>query len=298
MNISEALKKRGRDVLSSLFDEVKQGKQASIGDAEKYVNSLIDEIVHQKEGDLVLLQSESVDGYMICHSLNVAFLSLIMAYRTGIEGLELQETGLGALLHDIGKINSPHELQYKLEAQNEYERSILAEHPVFGAHWMAQSALVSDEIISIIRKHHEAFDGKGYPDGISNRDLPRSIHIVSICNYYENLTHSVAEKTGMDPRGACFAVSRESGKRFSPKFAGTFISVMGPMLMDGPLYRKTALVLLDTREVAAVANTTSFGDTLPEIVVLTNPEGKKLQRPVTVNLKKDGSRRIVKLLRS
>jgi hypothetical protein len=73
---------------------------------------------------------------------------------------------------------------------------------------------------------------------------------------------------------------------------------MGPMLMDGPLYRKTALVLLDTKEVAAILNTSSFGDTQPEILILTNSQGKKLARPLNVNLKKDGSRQIVKLLRS
>ncbi len=298
MNISEALKKRGQQVLTKLFDDVQQGKQVSLSEAEHYVHSLVEEIIHKREGELVLFDAGSSDNYTLYHTLNVTFLSLIMAYKMGIEGLELKEIGLGALLHDIGKINTPSELQWKQSGESDYERTTLSEHPVFGAHWMTNSAVLSDEVISIIKHHHENFNGKGYPNGISTREINRSVHIVSICNYYDYLLSNLPEKKDIDPRTAFFRISKESGKMFSPKIVGYFVSLMGPMLMDGPLYQKTALVLLDTREVAAISNTTSFGDTQPEIMILTNPQGKKLQRPLTVNLKKDGSRQIVKILRT
>lgn len=298
MNISEALKKRGQAILRKLFEDVQQGKEISVGETEHYIHSLVEEIIHQREGELQLFNAHAMDNYTLYHSLNVCFLSLILAFKMGVEGLELQEVGLGALLHDIGKINTPGDLQWKQKGESDYERVTLNEHPVFGAHWMSKSPVISDEVVQIIKSHHETFHGKGYPDGISTREIPRAVHIVSICNYYDFLVSGSPDEGGVESRTAFFQISNESGRMFSPKIVANFISLMGPMLMDGPLYQKTALVLLDTKEVAAIYNTNSFGDTQPEILILTNSQGKKLARPLTVNLKKDGSRQIVKILRT
>jgi putative nucleotidyltransferase with HDIG domain len=228
MNISEALKKRGQVVLHKLFDDVQQGRQVVISDAEQYIVNLIDEIIHQKEAELVLFKAKTMDDYTLLHTLNVTFLSLIMAFKMGIEGQELKEIGLGALLHDIGKINTPSELQWKQTPSNDYEANTLSEHPFFGAHWMTQSAVLSEEVVNIIKTHHETFNGKGYPTKMTTRDLPRSVHIVSICNFYDYLVSDHNHKKGTDSRTACFMISKESGKKFSPKIVGFFYFVDGP----------------------------------------------------------------------
>ncbi|HRX14900.1 MAG TPA: HD domain-containing protein [Spirochaetota bacterium] len=298
MNISEALKKSGLSVIESLFSDLHSGKDLDMESAEKLIDSLIQEISHQKEGMLYLPDPEKTSEYLIYHTLHVLMLSLIMGYRTGIEGMELRALGLGAVLHDLGKINTPENLVWKQDGDNEYEKTVLSEHPEMVIHWLTQKNIISDEILVIIKGHHERYDGLGYPSGVSTRDFNQSSNIVSICNYYSFLTINITEKPGEEPRNAFFTISKEMGKRFSPKIINQFISVMGPMLMDGPIYRKTALVLLDTKEVAAVVKTNGFADTLPEIIVLTNCQGKKLERPVSVDLKKDGSRRIIKLLKA
>ncbi|MDA3899885.1 MAG: HD domain-containing protein [Spirochaetes bacterium] len=298
MNVSEALKKRGIVVIRSLFDDLQSGKDLDVETSERYIDSLIQEISHQREGMLYLVEPESTKDYLVIHSLNVLLLSLIMGYRIGVEGIELRELGLGAMFHDLGKINTPENLIWKQEGDNEYERTVLSEHPEVITHWLAKKAIIPDEVIHIIKYHHERFDGRGYPEGLTTRDFPRSINIVAICNFYSFQVISIDEKAGEEPRNAFFTISKEGGKRFNPKTVNNFILLMGPMLMDGPIYRRTALVLLDTMEVAAVVKTTGFADTHPEIVVLTNSQGKKLERPVNVDLKKDGSRRIIKLLKA
>ncbi len=92
-------------------------------------------------------------------------------------------------------------------------------------------------------------------------------------------------------------ISQQVQKLFSSRLAVTFLNNLGPMLMDGPLYQKTALVLLNTREVGAVMQTQSFGDMEPDIAILTDSKGQKLPRPFQIQLRKDHSRQIVKILR-
>jgi len=298
MNISEALKKRGVSVLHKIFEMVKTGQKADISELESYVADMVAEVASGKpEGQLVLLNSGDDSDYAVVHSVNVAFLSIIFALRLKTKTDELHDIALGALLHDIGKINTPDQLIWKQEGENDYEKTTISEHVVLGSQWMKNAAMLPDVIIDIIRNHHENFLGTGYPAGIPDRDLSQAVRIVSICNYFEHLIHDAPGKPALLPRDAFFEVYQQANRKFALKIASKFVNEMGPMMMDGPLYQKTALVLLDTREVAAVMKTESFGDSLPEILILTNSQGTKLARPLPVNLKKDNTRKIVKLLK-
>ena len=297
MNISEALKKRGVSVLHEIFEMVKTGQKADLSELKLYVADMVAEVSSGKsEGQLILLKSGD-DEYAVVHSVNVAFLSLIFALRLKSKPDELHDIALGAMLHDIGKINTPDQIVWKQDGENDYEKTTISEHVVLGAQWMKNAAMLPDVIIDIIRNHHENFLGTGYPAGIPDRDLAPAVRIVSICNYFEHLIHDVPGKPALLPRDAFFEVYQQANKKFALKMVSFFVNEMGPMMMDGPLYQKTALVLLDTREVAAVMKTDSFGDSLPEILILTNSQGTKLARPLPVNLKKDNTRKIIKLLR-
>jgi len=112
------------------------------------------------------------------------------------------------------------------------------------------------------------------------------------------LVTALPEKPAVPPRDAMFHILKLSGKKFNPKIVQSFLNTLTPFLLDGPLYQLTSLVLLDTKEVAAVMKVDSWGDINPEIVVLTDSSQKKLARPLTIDLKKDSSRKIVKVLKT
>jgi putative nucleotidyltransferase with HDIG domain len=297
MDISGALKKRGINIVSGIVASLQAGARVDLEAADKYIDDLIDEIGAGKtESPLALLSSADGD-YFPVHTLNVVFISMIFSAKLRMSAADRKNVGMGALLHDVGKINMPEHLVWKQTADSAYEQSTLNEHVVFGAHWMNANSAVPENVISIIRDHHENFAGSGYPKGTPDRDLWVGVRIVSLANYFVHLVTEHPEKKGIPAREAFFDISLNTNKKFGLKLASAFINEMGPMLMDGPLFQKTALVMLDSREVAAVMKTEGFGDLFPEIIILTNPQGQKLTRPIPVNLKKDGSRRIVKLLK-
>ncbi len=297
MDVSLALKKRGLTLIQNLFEELRMGKRADVTIAEKWIDDLITEISQKSEGKLNLVLNTGIADYVFAHSVNVALLSTIMANKMSISGLELKEIGLGALLHDIGKINTPDDLMWKQTGLTPYEVTTIREHPVFGSHWLATNSTVSEEVASIVKDHHETFDGKGYPAGVSDRDFSRGVKIVAICNYFSFLTSKNPDSEPMKEREVCFIISQLVNKTFSLKIVMDFLNYMGPMILDGPLFQKTALLLLDTKEVAAVMKTESFGDLYPEIMILTNSKGMKLPRPLVISLKNDKSRKILKILK-
>jgi HD-GYP domain-containing protein (c-di-GMP phosphodiesterase class II) len=299
MNISQAFKKRGVHVLTSIFESVKMHTPPDIETAQKYIADLIDEVIQYKaESMFDMIPFSDIVDYPIVHSVNVSLLSVIFGFKLKMKPEELSDIGLGALLHDMGKINMSDDILWKQDWENEYERKTLTEHTIFGAHWLSNNGLINENVLKIIKSHHENFIGNGYPESIPDRELSQAVRIVALCNYYHYLISDFPDKPALPPRDAFFEMSQLSGKRFNPKLVSSFLNDMGPMLLDGPLFQKTMLVLLDTKEVAAVMKVESYGDTQPEIIILTNAQGVKLPRPLTINMRKDSSRKIVKILKT
>ncbi|MBN1501295.1 MAG: HD domain-containing protein [Spirochaetes bacterium] len=301
MNISDQLKDKGVEVASHIFEELKKGNKHGIELAEAYVKELIEEVKNRGDKDqsyLTLLPVKNMDNYTAVHSINVTIISIIFGFKLNMDNDQMFELGMGALLHDMGKINTPDHLLWQQEGADDYEKTTIAEHPKFGAHWLSTNSMLTDSIIEIIKHHHEDYNGNGYPAGIKNSLLSETVKIVALVNWYEFLTSDFSSKPAISAREACFKISKESSKKFSQKISSSFLSIMGPMLLDGPIFPKKTLILLNTKEIAAVLNTRNFSDIMPEILVITNPQGKKLERPLKVDLKNDDHRFILKILQS
>ncbi len=300
MNLTDQLKNRGIEVASHIFDELKKGNKHGIELAETYVKEILAEVKERASKDnsfLTLIPVTDMALYNAIHSINVTLICVIFGYKTGLDDHALFDLGMGALLHDMGKINTPDHLLWQQTGADDYEKTTISEHPKFGAHWLSTNSMLTDTIIDIIKNHHEDYNGNGYPEGIKNSLLHDSIKTVALVNWYEFLISHIPPKPGISSREAFFKISRESGKKFSQKITSSFLNTMGPMLLDGPIFPKKALILLNTKEIAAVIATRNSNDILPEILVITNSQGKKLDRPLKVDLKKDDQRIILKILK-
>ncbi len=298
MAISQQFLYNGMTIIEQFLCSIRIGQEGDLVKVENFIDSLASDIGRLKRGDIINpVPLKDMQFYSIIHALNVTIYAILFAVRLKMKSQDLINIGMGALLHDVGKINTPEHLLWKQTATNEYEDVAISEHPVLGAHWISTHYSVPDSVTAVIREHHEHYDGNGYPKGIAGRSSSNSVSIVSICNHYDYLITHLPGKPELDKRQAMFELVQLSEKKFHPKFLRAFVDYVGPFLMKEPLYRETALVLLDSKEIAAVMKTQRFGDIEPEILVLTNAQGKKLDRPISINLKKDNTRKIVKLLK-
>ena len=160
------------------------------------------------------------------HSNQVAEHALALAKQGGLEERELEDVYFAALLHDIGEIGLPGDLirsPHNLRSPDQQQR--MREHPILGA-----SVLMSMPFLEgtarLIRSHHEAFDGSGYPDKLSGESIPRGARIINLVNDYDDM---LSGKTLGHPNGVFETrdwLKSEAGKRFDPTLVSSFLEVL------------------------------------------------------------------------
>ncbi len=295
--ISDKHKKQGLLFMEQLMKSVKDGKQANIGDASKVVDLLISDVYSQESGIITLLELKNYNEYAYVHSINVGILSVMLAKKMGFKHNDAKKLGLGAFLHDIGKINTPTEMIWKIKGDNDYENTTISEHPMFGYKILESSGGVPEEVFNIVVGHHENYDGSGYPAGLTDESIEKAVKLVSICNYYDYLVEKTEGKESLSPREAVLEINSQAGKMFHPLFVKTFVNDVSYLLLETPLYPIGSVLLLDTKEFAVVESVHRYSDLKPIVRIISNSQGKKLSRQILVNLKNDPTRHITKILK-
>lgn len=158
------------------------------------------------------------------HSERVARLSSILANELGVEGDEVTEIYWAALLHDMGKILVPSEILSKPEKLTREEFEIVKMYPVWGADVLGNIQNLKN-IALYIRHHHERFDGKGYPDGLSGKNIPLASRIIAVIDAYDSMTSSRPYRKALSEEQALEEIDRCKGTQFDPKIAEIFLEL-------------------------------------------------------------------------
>ncbi len=159
------------------------------------------------------------------HSERVTQYAMEIAREMGLKDQEIEHLRLSGLLHDIGKIGTYDVVLDKPGKLTEKEFAIVKEHPGKGAGILSPIRQLS-AIIPGVRYHHERFDGKGYPDGLSGEEIPLQARILAVADAFDSMT---ADRPYRPSPGKEYAVSefrRCSGTQFDPKVVDAFLRVL------------------------------------------------------------------------
>lgn len=141
---------------------------------------------------LALLESAAQSGvYLFTHCAQMAILAMTMHQKLFNAGHdELVEVGLGAMLHDIGMLNVSHNIVSKCDTldSNEYYR--VKQHVKDGHRIAMERGITETVALDIILRHHERFDGRGYPGGLSHYEIPQCAQVAGICDVFSALTNN------------------------------------------------------------------------------------------------------------
>ncbi len=129
--------------------------------------------------------------YLYTHSIDVAMISLILANELGYSVQQQWDLGLGAFLHDIGKILLPKSLVVKEDPLTDRERFNIQQHCELGQNSLKIFNL-ANECTDIVLHHHEHLDGSGYPKGLTGNEISKNTQIVMIANVLDNLSSSMS----------------------------------------------------------------------------------------------------------
>lgn len=192
-------------------------------DKIKQVNSLLD----QSRKDIKLQYLSAIRVFcnfldlrspaLAAHSRRVADLSRILAQKLALDESEIQQIYIASLLHDIGKIGLPDRTLFTPFASLDGEaQASLLKHPI-----RAQTVFLNlpdmSEVSTIIRHHHERYDGQGFPDGLIGANIPVGARILAVAEDYDELQQGWLADQQLSPKEAARFVSNASGRRYDPE---------------------------------------------------------------------------------
>src|SRR5579872_3735554 len=157
-----------------------------------------------------------------------------LARATGVEEAEIQGVKTAALLHDIGKLAVPEHILSKPGPLTQEEFQKVRIHPQVGAEIIA-AVPFPYPVAPLIMSHHERWDGKGYPQGLSGADIPLGARILTIVDYYDAVTTERPYHKALSYESAIGLLKHEAGRALDPKLVPMFIELLPSLIAElGP----------------------------------------------------------------
>ena len=225
--------------------------------AETLADGLVSQVLGEGDANIQLL-SENVGERPSLHSVNVTIISLLLGKACGVDEGAMRDIGVGALLHDIGKMDLPDRLRFQ-EPQSQAELRLYREHVSMGIA-MARRMEVATGALLVIGQHHEHVDGTGYPMRVHSERLPAPSRIVSLVNAYDNLCNPGNPSVALTPHEALAQIFAQQRSRYDAQVLNAFVRMMG-------VYPPGSTVQLTDDRYAIVVSVNSSRPLKPRIVI-------------------------------
>jgi putative nucleotidyltransferase with HDIG domain len=171
------------------------------------------------------------DLYTRKHSTRVAMYAQMIAEEMGCTEEELDVINFAGSLHDIGKIGIRDDILLKPGRLTDEEYEKIKEHPAIGAEIISKMGLWDREM-KIIRHHHERHDGKGYPDGLKGKEIPKLSRILSVADCYDAMASDRSYRQRMEKSIVLSVIKENSGTQFDPEVVDAFLKISDQDLPD------------------------------------------------------------------
>jgi len=168
---------------------------------------------------------EVKDHYTHSHSESVIAYGSALAKRLELPKKEYDLVCKACLLHDLGKIGVDDGILRKVTPLTQSERKAIEQHPVIGAE-ILRSVRSLAEVSTIVRHHHEHYDGSGYPDGLKGEEIPFLSRILQIADSYDAMTSDRPYRKALTKEQAMEQLRIYSGTQFDPKLTAIFLQLL------------------------------------------------------------------------
>jgi HD-GYP domain-containing protein (c-di-GMP phosphodiesterase class II) len=158
------------------------------------------------------------------HSQRVRDYTLLLADRLGVPEEQKRVIGLGALLHDVGKIAVSDRILLKSGGLSAEEWLEMRRHPAEGYRLLKPISSLAGAA-EIVYAHHERFDGSGYPKGLKGKEIPQGARLFAVADVFDALTSNRPYRNSAGYDEAMRIISEESGKHFDPQVVAAFRSI-------------------------------------------------------------------------
>jgi putative nucleotidyltransferase with HDIG domain len=174
-----------------------------------------EERAHQRTLEALVSAAEMRDPYAVGHSERIARLSDWIGEALGLGAAQAKALRFAAILHDIGRIAAPTRRGSNRSGPGNSELAAVARHPQLAAELIEEITFLRDSV-DAIRHHHERYDGRGYPDGLSGPSIPLFARIIAVADAFDSLTGARPGRASLTVEQACAEMRERAGTQFDP----------------------------------------------------------------------------------
>lgn len=256
-------------VVTNVMNSVRVGQGVDSKAAKEVVTQMVEEITGAPDAVMNLINIKSFDDYTFTHNINVATLSVLIGQEFGIKGEELQELGMGALMHDVGKLKISLAILNKDGKLTDAEFAEMKKHPVYGYEILCKSQDITERARMVALHHHEKFQGRGYPYNLKGQDISLFGRICSVADVYDALTTDRPYRVAMSPYDAVKIVMGGVDSQFDP-------TVLQAFLRKFSIYPSGSLVTLNDGSIGLVLKPSPKTVLRPLIKLLKTGKGTRV----------------------
>jgi putative nucleotidyltransferase with HDIG domain len=245
--------------------------------ARAMIDGLAQAVAQNRTALVALTALKQYDNYTFTHMVNVSILTMGQARGLAIDGPLLREFGLAALMHDIGKVKTPAEILNKPDKLTDAEFVIMRRHVVDGAEILRKTRDIPPLAPVVAFEHHLRLDGTGYPFGVARPSLNLATMLCSIADVFDAMRSQRAYQKASPTDRILEVLKRNDGTQFDQNLVRRFVQLIG-------IYPPGNLVRLDTGEIAVVIKIHAPDPYRPQVRVLFDRHGTRLNLTQDVNL--------------
>ncbi|HTG16478.1 MAG TPA: HD domain-containing phosphohydrolase, partial [Blastocatellia bacterium] len=205
-----------------------------LGEQENHYKELTN--IYDSILEMLAMAIDAKDDVTHDHIQRVKLFARRMGETVGLSALEVEALKAGALLHDIGKIGVPAYILNKPGKLTEHEFEQMKMHTIIGAD-MLSNVDFRYPVVPIVRHHHERWDGRGYPDGLTGEAIPITARILTLVDNYDALRSDRPYKTGMTREEALAYIKQNAGTFFDPKLVEIFLALADELEVEAASFK-------------------------------------------------------------
>ncbi|TYQ12872.1 UNVERIFIED_CONTAM: putative nucleotidyltransferase with HDIG domain [Acetivibrio alkalicellulosi] len=175
--------------------------------------------------EILSLAVDANDFYTQGHSDRVSYYSIEIGKAFDLDEKSLNTLRLAGIFHDIGKIGINNDILYKCDRLSRNEYIEIKSHPIKGASILSKVSML-DEIVPLVKYHHERMDGKGYPFGLKGEDIPFMARIIAVADSFDAMTSDRKYRMKLKLSEAKKQLIINSGTQFDSVVVERFLSVL------------------------------------------------------------------------
>jgi putative nucleotidyltransferase with HDIG domain len=272
-----AVQDQAKTVINSILEDIRIGKSIETTEAKNTVESMINSLIDDNNALLCLTKLKSHDEYTVSHSINVSILALAFGRQMNLSREEIEILGLGALLHDIGKMKIPPEILNKPGKLTDEEFEIMKNHVLLAVEVLENTRDFPRAAYEPVLQHHEKISGKGYPKGLKNGQIGLFGKILSIVDVYDAMTTDRVYRKATPPHEALKWIYEGSGKDFEKEMVEHFIKTIG-------IFPIGTQVEINRSDIGMVISTNPENVLKPDILLLFDSQKQKYRPPRLIDL--------------